>query len=192
MPLKLRVLGFSSTGRIALLEQRQGEEPGGLWFLRIVDLKRDRLVAEREFETKELTTAALCRAHSAAIRGVLAKYEVQTSQLPTLLPFPVAADCGAVALELKRGSRAEGTTRHEVWLKEDKNSKRLGVLREFAVESGRDPVGPPSVIGALRSPWEPRLAVLIRQDETEMEGAIAPLIRVMGAQLDAGWTSSGP
>ena len=189
LPLTLRLLGFSRTGRIALLEQRAGEETeGALWFVRIIDLDSDRTLVERQFETKANTTDALCRTHANALESILATHEIDTSKLPTLSSFPITVDKETLAIELRRRAKDEGgITRHEVWLKAQVGSKKLGVLRELDSESGYDPIGPPSLVGALWSPWERRLAVFIRQDETGPEAVVAPAVRVMGARLDSRW-----
>jgi hypothetical protein len=55
------------------------------------------------------------------------------------------------------------------------------------VDSGQPPLGVPKLAGILRSPFEPRVAVLVTQQMIGDEGARLTVVKVLGARLDRGW-----
>jgi hypothetical protein len=184
LPARIRLLGFSRHGRLALLEQREGEESdGGLWTVRIVDLETNGSIVEEELETEVDSVEAFCERHRERLGQILAAHRIETSPLPRLARFPTTHQGSRISLALRRRERtADATRTFEVWLSQNGGTRQLGVVEQAYVESGRDPTTAPRVLGVLTSPFEPRIAVLIRQDRIGTEAAVVPLIRVFGSR----------
>jgi hypothetical protein len=185
LPARIRLLGFSRHGRLALLEQREAEESdGGLWTVRIVDLETHGSIVEEELETEVDSVEAFCERHRERLGQILAAHRIETSPLPRLARLPTTQHGSRLSVALRRRERtAEGTRTFEVWLSRNDGARRLGVVEQAYVESGRDPTTAPRVLGVLASPFEPRIAVLIRQDRIGIEAAVVPLVRVLGSRL---------
>jgi hypothetical protein len=185
LPVRIRLLGFSRHGRFALLEQREGEEiEGGLWTVRVIDLETNGSILEEELETDVDTMDAFCESHRERLSQILAIHQIEASPLPKLVQLPITHQGIRISLALRRGNRTTDAVRpFEIWLSTKGRPRQLGVVEQIYVESGRDPTGAPRVLGVLTSPFEPRIAVLIRQDLVGTEAAVIPLVRVFGAKL---------
>jgi hypothetical protein len=60
-------------------------------------------------------------------------------------------------------------------------------LWKVEVDSGQDPLAAPETKGLLRSPWEPRVAVVVTQKLTGTEGLLVTMVSMLGGRLDTGW-----
>jgi len=70
-------------------------------------------------------------------------------------------------------------------------SKRIGHLWRADPGEGAPPAAAPAVRGFVRSPFEPRVAVLVTLELLGIEGIKQTSVWFFGAWLDRGWTSPG-
>ena len=125
---------------------------------------------------------ALCRAHGVAIKRLLDQYGVQRGS-------PVLEDAAAaqepMKLELRQGKSRPDTGRipYVLALHVREGVQRLGPLWQVAPDSGEPPVGAPKMLGFLRSPSEPRIAVIVTQEMLGTEGVAVTLVHVLGGLL---------
>ena len=190
-PFAFYALGFSKSGRLAWLELRQGfDSEGYTWILYVVDLNSDRQLVEREFDFKSANVQSLCARHDAAIARVLDKLDVERGH--TLALEQPEATLPPTTVELARGrrDREASKTPYRVLLRGKDGVKQLGTLWRVEVDSGDAPLGVPKLAGILRSPFEPRVAVLVTQQMIGDEGAALTRVRVLGARLDRGWRTA--
>jgi hypothetical protein len=68
----------------------------------------------------------------------------------------------------------------------------VGVLWHVEVESGESPRAKPVIVGLLRSPFEPRVAVVAMQKVVGIEAVEFMDVTVMGGRLDRGWRQESP
>jgi hypothetical protein len=187
-PLAFYPLGFSKTGRFAWLERRVGfDSDETTWLLRIVDLASDRILAEPEYALKSGTLAGMCGRYGRTIARLLAKHGIERTSPLTLEQPEAGRDPTAVKFTAGRPDPERHRTSYRVTLQGREGTKQLGVLFRVGVESGEPPLSAPTLLGIMRSPWEPRIAVLCRQTMTGTEGAAITVITVMGGRLDRGW-----
>jgi hypothetical protein len=187
-PLAFYALGFSKTGRLAWLELRQGFDSEDYnWILYVVDLNSDRPLVEREFPLKSSSVQALCARHDTAIARVLDKLDVERGRALALEQPEATLAPPTVELARGRRDREASKTPYRVLLRGRDGVKQLGTLWRVEVDSGQAPLGVPKLAGILRSPFEPRVAVLVTQQMIGDEGAELTMVKVLGARLDRGW-----
>ena len=187
-PLAFYVLGFSKSGRLAWLELRQGFDSDEYnWILYVVDLNSDRQLVEREFSLKSANVQSLCARHDTAIARVLDKFDVERGRALALEQPEATLPPTTVELARGRRDRKAYKTPYRVLLRGKDGVKQLGTLWRVEVDSGDAPLGVPKLAGILRSPFEPRVAVLVTQQMIGTEGAELTMVRVLGARLDRGW-----
>jgi len=83
-------------------------------------------------------------------------------------------------------------TPYRVLLRGPEGSKPLGVIWRGAAEPGDYPRAKPVILGLLRSPFEPRVAVVAMQKVVGTEAVEATAVTVMGGRLDRGWRKEAP
>lgn len=187
-PLAVYALGFSATGGFAWLERRVGfDSDDNTWLLHVVNLDNDRILADREYTVKAPTTQALCTRHGTAIARVLDQFQIERHPTPVLEQPDGTRD--PVAVEFVAGKRDADRQRipYRVVLRGSGGEKTLGTVWRIEAESGQPPLGEPTLAGIIRSPLEPRVAVLCRQQMVGTEGAALTMLKVMGGRLDRGW-----
>ena len=187
-PLAFYVLGFSRSGRLAWLELRQGfESEDYTWILYVVDLASDRQLVEREFVFKSANVQSLCARYDTAIARVLDKFDVERGHALALEQPEATLPPTTVELAPGRRDREAYKTPYRVLLGGKDGVKQLGILWRVEVDSGQAPLGVPKLAGILRSPFEPRVAVLATQQMMGTEGVELTMVKVLGARLDRGW-----
>jgi hypothetical protein len=192
-PLALYALGFSTGGKFAWLERRVGSDSDDhTWLLRVTNLDNDRTLVEREYALMPSSIEALCARHGRAISAVLDRYQIRTAALPTLEQPDAAHDPTAVEFIAGRRNPATHKTPHRVVLSGSGGTKDLGVVWQVEADSGEAPLGKPTLAGLLRSPFEPRVVVLCRQQMVATEGVELVMIKVLGGRLDGGWRATVP
>jgi hypothetical protein len=180
--LSVFALGFSPTGRLAWLEQqiRAGDHDVE-WSIQIVDLINDRALPGKSFRVARRLNA-MCAQHGAEVKALLQEAGISASvELALEQPTPGKDPTGVVL----RPSPADAGTRQgavDVILRGLPGEKKIGVLPHPS--SG----APPSVLGFLRSPFEPRVAVAIVQPRDAARHG--PALRFFGGRLDKRWTPS--
>ena len=187
-PLSFYALGFSKSGRFAWLESRRGFDSDGYnWILYVVDLNSDRQLVEREFPLKSASVQALCARYDAAIARVLDKLDVERGRALALEQPEANRTPTAVELAPGRRDREGHKTPYRVLLRGKDGVKQVGILWRVDVDSGQPPLGVPKLGGILRSPFEPRVAVLATQQMIGDEGSEITMVKILGARLDRGW-----
>jgi len=192
-PLALYALGFSPGGNFAWLERRVGfDSDDNTWLLRVTNLDNDRTLVEREYALRPASTEALCARHGRAISAVLDGYQIRAAAPPTLDQPDAGRDPIAVDFVAGRRNPETHKTPHRVVLRGSGGTKDLGVVWQVDADSGEPPLGKPTLAGLLRSPFEPRVVVLCRQQMVATEGVELVMIKVLGGRLDRGWRATGP
>lgn len=188
-PLDLYPIGFSKNGRLAWLERRQGfDDDGYSWLLYVVNLANDRVLAEREFRLPTSRLEAMCKRHAPAIKRVLDRQQIEAGAPLALEQPDETRDPKGVELAAGKRNRETFKTPFSVVLRaRDGSSKVVGTLWKVEVDSGDDPLAAPEAKGLLRSPWEPRVAVVVTQKLTGTEGLFVTMVSMLGARLDTGW-----
>jgi hypothetical protein len=185
VPLTFYAIGFSRSGRFAWLERRSGFDDDQFeWSLHVKDLARNRRIGERSFSTSRRGLETFCGKYGRSIAGILDKYEIEAASPPRFEPPGATGDPAAVDLRPGRRDPESGKTRYEVLLRGRAGGKRLGSVWRVDEESGEPPVGAPKLLGTVRSPHGPRVAVLIMQEMIGTEGAQVTLVEVFGGRLD--------
>ena len=175
LPLALFVLGFSSSGRFAWLEQRRGSDDDHVaWSLHVSDLVNDHAVADRDFRVRRPGLTALCARHGRELARLLAENGIDGSTVPALEQPKHGHD--PVAVEARR---AQGSSGYDVILRGRAGAKRIGSVEKI------DPA--PKIAGIVRSPFEPRVAVAVTQETASADGAKVTLVKFFGGRLDKGW-----
>ena len=181
-------LGFSKRGRFAWLERSQSfDDDRYSWTLHLVDLDNDRSLVDRVFFLRKAGVPTMCDAEGETITRLLERYQIEFGTPPALeQPDPAKAPS---SVEVDAGPRdAElGKTPYRVLLRAPEGSKRLGVIWRVEQKSGDYPRTKPVILGLLRSPFEPRVAVVATQKVTGIEAVEATAVWIMGGRLDRGW-----
>jgi len=192
-PFALYPLGFSKGGRFAWLETSQSfDDDQRSWTLHVVDLDRDRALVDRVFFVHTTGVGAMCAAGASTIARLLEQQQIDYGTPPTLAP---ADDPKAPpTIEVVAGKRDPEMARtpYRVLLRGPEGSKQLGRLWRVESESGEAPRAAPVVVGLLRSPFEPRVAVLATQKVIGVEAVEATMVTVLGGRLDRGWRKEAP
>ena len=192
-PFALYPLGFSKGGRFAWLETSQGfDDDQRSWTLHVVDLDRDRALVDRVFFVRAAGVRAMCAADAPAVTRLLEQQQITFGTPPALAP---ADDPKAPpTVEVVAGQRdPQGSrTPYRVWLRGPEGSKPIGQLWRVEAESGESPRAAPVVVGLLRSPFEPRVAVVAMQKVIGIEAVEATMVTVLGGRLDRGWSQQAP
>lgn len=172
--LSVYALGFSPTGRFAWLEQRTGGREGGVeWSIQLVDLIDDHPLPGKKFQVAH-GVSAICAQHGAEAASLLHDASIVVS--PDLALQQPTAGQDPTGVELRP---AAGGAAVEVVLRGAGGEKKLG---SFTPGAGADPA---SVLGFLRSPFEPRVAVVVRTGSGSRGGGA---LRFFGGRLDKRWT----
>lgn len=189
-PVAVYPLGFSKQGRFAWMELAQGFDTDGYtWLVEIVDLDRDRKLKHLDLDAKDASLKTLCQAHGATIARVLAGFEIAADASATLaLEQPDQAhDPTAVRITVGARDRQTEKTPYQIALDGKDGTKRIGVVWRVWPESGAPPVSEPKLAGILRSPFEPRVAVVLTQRTVGVEAQESTVVTVLGGRLDRGW-----
>lgn len=190
-PLAIYALGFSKTGALAWLEARQGFDSDSYnWLLSVVELNRDRPLAVREFLLRSANVQALCARYEKPIRRLLDKFGIERGAPVALEQPDPTRDPTGIDLVAGRRDRESHKTAYRVRMQGKDGSKFIGTTWRVDLDSGQPPVGPPKLMGILRSPFEARVAVLIVQTMTGDEGAEVATVKVFGGRTDQGWRPS--
>ena len=185
VPLTFYAVGFSRSGRFAWLERRRGFDDDQFdWSLYVQDLGRDRVVGVRSFSTKRGGLDAFCRTHGKTITALLDRNEIEVASPPRLEQPSPTGDPTAVDLRPGRRDPDKGKTRFEVLLRGRASARSIGWIWRVEEQSGESPIGAPKLLGVVRSPHEPRVAVLVIQQMIGTEGVEVTLVKVLGGQLD--------
>jgi len=189
MPLSFYVIGFSKFGRLAWLERRRGFDSVEFdWTLHVQELGRDHQVAERSFSLKAGGLDALCGKHGKTIARLLEKQDIDTGRSPGLEQPTPTTDPTSVDLRSGRRDPEANKIRYDVILRGQQGQKLVGTVWRVGGDSGEDPVEAPRLLGIVRSPFEPRVAVLVTQQMIGTEGVSITLVNVFGGRLDEGWS----
>jgi hypothetical protein len=189
--LALYALGFSSSGTFAWLERRVGfDSDDHSWLLRVVDLDNDRTLVERAYATKAGSIGALCVRHGDVIAALLERYQIRYGVVPPLEHPEAARDPTAVDFVAGRRDPERQKTPHRVVLRGSGGTKEVGIAWQVEAGSGEPPLGKPALVGLMRSPYEPRVAVLCRQQMVATEGVELTMVTVFGGRLDRGWRAT--
>ncbi len=178
--LSVFALGFSPTGRLAWLEQRV--RPGDRdveWSIQVVDLINDRALPGKSFHVARGVNA-MCAQHGAEVGDLLQESAISASvDLALEQPTP-GKDPTGVALRPAPAGGGTSLGAIDVVLRGLPGEKKIGVLPQPGGGTA------PTVIGFLRSPFEPRVAVAVVQPrDADRRG---PAIRFFGCRLDKRWT----
>jgi hypothetical protein len=183
------LVGFSRAGHLAWLERRQGFDDDTYdWSLHIEDLVRDRQLVDLSFSMKSPGLDAFCAKHGAAVSRALEKHGVQAESAPRLEHPEEADDLPAVELRAGHSDPEIGKTPYQVILRGKTGTKDVGSVQKVDVASGEPPVGAPKLLGMLKSPLEPRVAVLVTQEMIGTEGVKVTVVSIFGGRLDKRWT----
>lgn len=183
--LKVIPFGYSKKGAFAHLEYTD-EDVIGLWKLVITDLITDKRLATVSMEDPDyaLDMRAFLKAQALPVGLAIEKHRIRPQDLGKPAPFPLKLGGQSVDLRLAHHPRPRDsdTRRHEVFLSvSDLGEKRLAEL------NAPGDAGCCGVLGAVKSPHEPRLAVLILRAQRGFEGALVCKVEVIGAHLKAGF-----
>ncbi|HEY7373676.1 MAG TPA: hypothetical protein VIF57_16055, partial [Polyangia bacterium] len=172
-------LGFSASGRLAWLEQRAGADARGVeWTVQLIDLINDRALPGKVLRAGGDVTA-MCKAHAAEVSSLLADSDIQpVGDLALEQPAPGKDPTG---VELRPGSKAGSI---DVVLRAAAGEKKIGALTQAGGGAA------PAVLGLLRSPFEPRVAVAVSQAQANARRG--PTIHFFGGRLDKRWKPPAP
>ncbi len=177
------VLGFSPSGRLAWLEQRTGAADGAAeWTVHVTALANGRSVAAQTYRSSKGGLAALCTRHAREVAALLAANGVTTTGAVTLKQPAVDSDPTGVEL---RAAKLDGTSEggsFDLVLRGSAGTKVIGIL------SRAEGAAPPAVLGFIRSPFERRVAVPVKEEAAGPRGRIETRVQFYGGRLDRGWT----
>jgi hypothetical protein len=176
-------LGFSRSGRLAWLEQRTATADGAAeWIVHVTALANGRSVAAQTYRASKGGLAALCARHAREVASLLAANGVTTTGAITLNQPAVDSDPTGVELRAaKLDGASEGGT-FDLVLRGSAGTKVIGIL------SRAEGAAPPAVLGFIRSPFERRVAVPVKEQAAGPGGRIETRVQFYGGRLDRGWT----
>ena len=177
------VLGFSPSGRLAWLEQRTGAADGAAeWTVHVTALANGRSVAAQTYRASKGGLAALCARHAREVASLLAANGVATTGAVALKQPAVDSDPTGVELRAaKLDGASEGGT-FDLVLRGSAGTKVIGILPRG------EGAAPPAVLGFIRSPFERRVAVPVKEEAAGPRGRIETRVQFYGGRLDRGWT----
>ena len=192
-PFAMYPLGFSQRGRFAWLETSQSfDDDQRSWTLHVVNLDNDRALVDRLFFVRRAGVPAMCDAIGATIARLLERQEIAFGTPPVLAPADDPKVPPTVEAVPGRRDAEIDRTPYRVLLRGPEGSKPVGVIWRGAAEPGDYPRAKPVILGLLRSPFEPRVAVVATQKVVGTEAVEATAVTVMGGRLDRGWRKEAP
>lgn len=177
------VLGFSHSGRLAWLEQRTGAPDGPAeWTVHITALANGRAVATQTYRAAKGGLSALCTRHAREVASLLAANGVATTSAVALKQPAVDSDPTGVELRAAKLESGNDGEAFDLVLRGSAGSKVIGFLQRA------EGAAPPAVLGFLRSPFERRVAVPVKEEAAGPRGRIETRVQFYGGRLDRGWT----
>ena len=177
------VLGFSPSGRLAWLEQRIGAADGAAeWTVHVTALANGRSVATQTYRASKGGLAALCTRHAREVASLLKANGVTTTSAVALKQPAVDSDPTGVELRAAKLDGGSEGGAFDLVLRGSAGSKVIGILPRA------EGAAPPAVLGFLRSPFERRVAVPVKEEAAGPRGRIETRVQFYGGRLDRGWT----
>ena len=189
-------IGWSKDGKFAFYTE-PADEACGCYFadLLIVDLRTDKILWQREYESDEHkadTLAAYWRQNQKEFSAKLAQYKIERATGFALRQFPFAYKTDLLTLELTANLKVENeeSVTGNITLRlnsRQKGSKTLGkTLYDKRYSSAKyDSIRAAQIGGVLVSPFEPRAAVVLVETHRGYEGPPSVIkLKIIGADLE--------
>jgi len=198
-------IGFSKNGKLAYIHVPADEAVGAyLWSFKIVDLVTDKTVEtlashpEGVGNDEIIDLASLLRVKRPAFEALLRRYKIRPLAEPRLRPFPIRTGKDAIDAALvdepdpagPSGAGLRSVSHHLVLTDARGRSKRIGDLNSSESDTMGPLLSPPRILGYLKSPFEPRVVVVLEQTRRGYEGPpnVSSFVLV-GAHLGVGFKS---
>ncbi len=176
------VLGFSPSGRLGWLEQRNARDGAVEWIVHVTALANGRSVATQTYRAARGGVASLCARHAREVASLLTANGVTTTGAVALNQPAVDGDPTAVELRAATFETGGGDRAFDLVLRGSSGSKVIGILPHA------EGTAPPAVLGFIRSPFERRVAVPVTEEAAGPRGRTETRVQFYGGRLDRGWT----
>ncbi len=178
---RLYPLGFSPNSLFAYISISTEDGKGCfVWRFVVVNLINDKTVRQIKWESEDLKSGGnfidfngQYKSHKEKILSILQTYKINTESIPVLQPFPLQTGKDNIVTGLIRGQPEEkdNITETSISLQvvsKKKGFKIIGSVKE--VFMGIPLISNSKIKGFIKSPFEPRIVVIIEQEHRGFDG----------------------
>ncbi len=172
-------IGFSKTGKFAYIAIPPDQGVGCLiWEFVVLNLVNDKEVIRlswRDFEDKECLYPEsglhkVAKRHGQAIEALLKRHHIKPRSQPTLQSFPLGEASDLISVTLAQGPSLRSEHSVQTHISVRAHSTRRGQKRVGTLQANPLNIYGHELLGALKSPHEARVAVVVREDSRGFEG----------------------